>query len=62
MVYELSSILSGERSLNKQLSPTINEYLAAQNRRVIKIEQDGNCFYSALSFQLFGTKDEDLAV
>ena len=29
---------------------------------MIKIKQDGNCFYSALSFQLFGTEDEDLAV
>ena len=29
---------------------------------MIKIKQDGNCFYSALSFQLFGTQDEDLAV
>ena len=62
MMYDLSSILSGERGLNKQLPPTINDYLAAQNRRVIKIKQEGNCFYSALSFQLFGTEDEHLAV
>ena len=52
---QIDSILSGERGLSKQCSPTINEYLAAQERRVLKIKQDGNCFYSALSVQLFGT-------
>ena len=39
-----------------------NEYLTRQKRRVIKIKQDGNCFYSAISFQLFGTQDQDIAV
>ena len=58
---QIVSILSGERGLSKQCPPTINEYLAAQERRVIKIKQDGNCFYSALSVQLFGTQDEDLS-
>ena len=59
---QIVSILSGERDLSKQCPPIINEYLAAQERRVIKIKQDGNCFYSALSVQLFGTQDENLAV
>ena len=36
-----------------------DEYLAKQNRKVIKIKRDGNCFYSSLSYQLFGTQDED---
>ena len=60
--YSNSPMLSGERGLSKQCPLTINEYLAAQQRSVIKIKQDGNCFYSALSFQLFGTQDEDIAV
>ena len=38
------------------------EYLAEQNRKVIKIKQDGNCFYSTLSFELFGKQDEDAVV
>ena len=29
---------------------------------MINIKQDGNCFYSALLVQLFGTQDEDLVV
>ena len=60
--YVYLSILSVERGLTKQCLPTINDYLAAQKRQVIKIKQDGNCFYAALSFQLFGTQDKDLAV
>ena len=36
-----------------------DEYFARQNRKVIKIKRDGNCFYSSLSHQLFGTQDED---
>ena len=28
------------------------------NRKVIKIKKDGNCFYSALSYELFGTQNE----
>ena len=39
-----------------------DKYLPGQKRRVIKIKQVGNCFYSALSFQLFGSQDEDIAV
>ena len=52
----------GETGLSKECPSTINDYLAAQRRQVIKIKQDGNCFYSVLSFQLFGTQDEDKAV
>ena len=36
-----------------------DEYFARQNRKVIKIKRDGNCFYSSLSYQLFGTQHED---
>ena len=36
-----------------------DEYFASQNRKVIKIKRDGNCFYSSLSYQLFGTQHED---
>ena len=39
-----------------------NDYLSGQKRRVVNIKQDGNCFYSALSFQLLGTQNEDIAV
>ena len=52
----------GETGLSKECPSTINDYLAAQRRQVIKIKQDGNCFYSVLSFQLLGTQDEDIAV
>ena len=38
------------------------EYLAEQNRKVIKIKQNGNCFYCTLSFELFGKQDEDAVV
>ena len=37
-------------------------YLTRQSCKVIKIKQDGNCFYASLSFQLFGTQDEDFEV
>lgn len=39
-----------------------NDYLSGQKQRVVNIKQDVNCFYSALSFQLFGTQDEDITV
>ena len=39
-----------------------DQYLAEQNRKIIKIKRDGNCFYSSLSFQLFGTQNEDNSV
>ena len=35
-----------------------DEFLPGQKRRVIKMKKDGNCFYSTLSFQLFGTQSE----
>lgn len=35
-----------------------DEFLPGQKRRVVKMKKDGNCFYSALSFQLFGTQSE----
>lgn len=42
----------------------IQIFLYSQRRRVsstmIKIKQDGICFYSALSFQLIGTQDNDI--
>ena len=28
----------------------------------MNIKQDGNCFFSAISFQLLGMQDEDIAV
>ena len=63
MVYENFLILLGGKGFSKQYPlTTINDYLAVQQRKVIKIKQDGNCFYSALSIQLFGTQNKDIAV
>ena len=38
------------------------EYLAEQNRKVMKMKQNGSCFYFTLSFELFGKQDEDAVV
>jgi len=35
-----------------------DDILPGQKWKVFKMKQDGNCFYSALSFQLFGTQNE----
>ena len=36
-----------------------NKFLSDQNRKLVVVRSDGNCFYSALSVQLFGTPDKD---
>jgi len=33
-------------------------FLAKANRKVVSIKPDGNCFYTAISYQLFGTEED----
>lgn len=37
-------------------------FLAKANRKVVSIKPDGNCFYRAISYQLFGTEEEDSTI
>jgi len=49
----------GEQDYNMlSIVKLCDEILPGQKRKVVKVKQDGNCFYSALSFQLFGTQNE----
>ncbi|XP_065897260.1 uncharacterized protein [Dysidea avara] len=51
-----------QHGVAEELMLSCDAYLTRQSRKVIKIKRDGNCFYASLSFQLFGTQDEDFEV
>ena len=54
--------LNSIRVLHYLQSPVTKDVLELSGRKEVTMKGDGNCFYRAISYQLFGTQKEDYLV
>ena len=59
---EVSIIIRKSYSCLLMAHFTFMQYLTKSGRKAYAIEMDGNCFFRALSYELFGTQDQHLMI
>ena len=47
---------------DEQVTTLFQSFLAKTDRKAVKMKPDGNCFYRAISYELFGTEEEDSTI